>query len=163
MPEATTVTIRRMTTDASPALSSLIAEVIEALPYYNERARREEIAKYSAHSLAEYAREDPDAILVAWQDTTPVGFCISRYDDGVVWLSWFGVAASARGLGVGTKLLAALMSTLRSRNAHKLWCDTRTDNVGSQKLLERLGFVRITRLTNHWYGQDFFLWEKYPD
>lgn len=163
MTDAAAVNIDRMPAHAAEQISSLMNEVIQSLPYYNERARREETAKYTASHLVSYVSDDPDAVLVAWQEATPIGFCVSRYDDGVVWLSWFGVAASARGLGVGTRMVRALLQTLASRGAHKLWCDTRTDNKGSQIVLERMGFARIARLDNHWYGQDFFLWEKYPD
>jgi hypothetical protein len=27
---------------------------------------------------------------------------------------------------------------------------------------KRAGFRRIATLTNHWFGQDYYLWEWYP-
>lgn len=144
------------------AVAALIKVTIESLGYYNERARRAELAKYSADGLRALVAEDPQAVLVACDGSRPIGFCVSRYDDGTVWLSWFGTDARARGRGVGASLLAALAKTLPSRHAHKVWCDTRVDNTQSQSVLARAGFRRIATLTNHWYGQDFFLWEWYP-
>lgn len=144
------------------ALVALMHDTIQPLRYYNERARRAELAKYPAHALRALVAEDPQAVLVARNDSGLTGFCVSRFDDGTIWLSWFGTDARARGRGVGASLLAALALTLRSRHAHKIWCDTRTDNTPSQSVLARAGFRRIATLTNHWYGQDFFLWEWYP-
>jgi ribosomal protein S18 acetylase RimI-like enzyme len=144
------------------ALAALMRETIEPLAYYNERARRAEVAKYSADALRALMTGDPQGLLVARDDTGLVGFCVSRFDDGTIWLSWFGTAAHARGRGVGAALLAALAQTLPARHAHKIWCDSRTDNVESRTVLERAGFRRTVTLTNHWYGQDYFLWEWYP-
>lgn len=144
------------------ALVTLMRDTIQPLTYYNARARRAELAKYTAAGLRALLAEDPQAVLVAHEDAGLVGFCVSRFDDGTVWLSWFGTTARARGRGVGASLLAALAATLPSRHAHKIWCDSRTDNVESRSVLERAGFRRIATLTNHWFGQDFFLWEWVP-
>ena len=137
-------------------------ETIEPLQYYNERARREELAKYSQEGLRGLMDEEAEAVLVARFGARIVGFCVSRYDDGTVWLSWFGTSADARGKGVGSALLAALAQSLSRRRAHKIWCDTRVENVRSGAVLERAGFKRIATIANHWYGQDFHLWEWYP-
>lgn len=144
------------------AVAALMHDVIRPLAYYNERARRAELSKYSAGGLRALIAEDPQSVLVARAAGGLTGFCVSRFDDGTIWLSWFGTAAHARGRGVGAALLAALANTVPSRNAHKIWCDSRVDNMESAAVLERFGFRRIATLTNHWYGQDFFLWEWYP-
>jgi RimJ/RimL family protein N-acetyltransferase len=139
--------------------AALISRTISALPYYNDRAKREELAKYSESRLVDLAAEDSDAVLVAVDGERIIGFCVSRYDDALIWLSWFGVDESNRRRGVGKALLAALTATLPRRNAHKIWCDSRTANQASARALEQFGFRRITEVRNHWYGQDFFLWE----
>jgi ribosomal protein S18 acetylase RimI-like enzyme len=144
------------------ALVALMRDTIQPLGCYNERARRAELAKYTADGLRSLFAEDPQAVLVARDRSGLIGFCVSRYDDGTVWLSWFGTVSRARGRGVGASLLAALATTLPSRHAHKIWCDTRTDNVQSQSVLARAGFRRIATLANHWYEQDYYLWEWYP-
>lgn len=144
------------------ALAKLMRDTIEPLVYYNERAIAAELTKYTAEKLRAMAGEDPNAILVARDGDGLGGFCISRFDDGTVWLAWFGTAARVRGHGVGAALLAALAATLPSRHAHKIWCDSRVDNVESKSVLERAGYKRIATLVNHWYGQDYYLWEWYP-
>jgi ribosomal protein S18 acetylase RimI-like enzyme len=143
-------------------LAVLMRDTIQPLVYYNERAIHAELVKYSAANLRALVAEDPQAVIVARDSGGLAGFCVSRFDDGTVWLDWFGTDQRARGGGVGASLLAALASTLPSRHAHKIWCDSRVDNKESKSVLERAGFRRIATLTNHWYGQDYFLWEWYP-
>jgi ribosomal protein S18 acetylase RimI-like enzyme len=144
------------------ALAALMRETIEPLSYYNDRAIRAELTKFTSATLRALAADDPYALIVARDSEGLTGFCVSRFDDGTIWLSWFGTALRARGGGVGASLLAALAATLPSRDAHKIWCDSRTDNKESKSVLERAGYSRITTLVNHWYGQDYFLWEFYP-
>lgn len=154
-----TVTVRRMARDEAAPVAQLVRDVVTAIPYYNDRARTEELAKYLPEELVRQVEDDPDAVLVAVLDDQLVGFCISHYDDGLLWLSWFGVRADVRGQGAGSALLAAFAATARPRRAHKLWCDTRTDNLRSQSVLRKAGYRQICTLSNHWYGQDFILWE----
>lgn len=144
------------------ALAALMRDTIQPLAYYNDRAIRAELGKYTADRLRSLIAEDPHAILVARDISGLVGFCVSRFDDGTIWLSWFGTASRARGRGIGGALLASLAGTLPARHAHKIWCDSRTDNKESKSVLERAGYRRIATLSNHWYGQDYFLWEFYP-
>ena len=144
------------------ALATLMHDIIEPLTYYNEPARLAELARYTPAALRSLVADDPRNVLVARDGSGLTGFCVSHYDDGTVWLSWFGTDPRARGRGVAAALLAALAKTLPSRHAHKVWCDTRVDNTPSQSVLVRAGFRRIATLTNHWFGQDYFLWEWYP-
>jgi ribosomal protein S18 acetylase RimI-like enzyme len=156
------LTVSPMQPEEADAVALIVRSIIPTLHYYNERAKQEEVAKYSEGELRGMSREDPASILVARIGGRVVGFCLSRYDDGLIWLSWFGVVPGNRKQGLGRALLDALAATLHERKAHKIWCDTRTDNVRSQQVLEAAGFKRITQIANHWYGQDFILWEWYP-
>jgi ribosomal protein S18 acetylase RimI-like enzyme len=144
------------------ALAALMRGTIERLTYYNEPAISSELSKYSAEKLRTRIAGDSQSVIVARDANGVVGFCVSRFDDGTIWLDWFGTELRARGRGIGGALLTALAATLASRNAHKIWCDSRTDNTESKSVLERAGYRRITTLTNHWFGQDYFLWEWYP-
>lgn len=152
--------VRRMRDSEAPETAELIAGIIGPLSYYNERARREELAKYNADKLISMIAGDADAVLLAEAGNRLLGFAISYYDDGLLWLSWFGVASNARGQGAGRRLLTAVEESAPRRDAHKVWCDTRTENVESARVLTNAGYTRICELADHWYGQDFFLWEK---
>jgi len=153
-------TIRPMASAEAFELSSLIAEVVSTLTYYNDAARRSEIEKYSASSLLEYIEEDADSVLIALSDEKIIGFCLTYYDDGLIWLSWIGVHSDFRRYGIAQKLLLEMEKTVRKRGAHKIWCDCRTVNEPSKKLLTELGYRKICTVENHWYGQDFIPWEK---
>lgn len=154
------IKIAQMNVNQSIEVSDLVRSVIAPLTYYTKKARRAETAKYTADELERMRREDPDSVLVAIQGSKIIGFCLSRYDDGLIWLAWFGVDKNYRGLGVGQKLLGALEATVRKRGGHKLWCDCRTTNTESKRLLIAAGFTPTGLLRNHWFGQDFILWDK---
>ena len=154
------VEIMPMAAEEAATASELIGSLIQSLSYYNERARTEEVNKYTAPQLMEQISEDPDSVLLAKENEEIVGFCISKYDDGLIWLSWFGVLSNHRKQGIGEKMLVALEESVHRRRSHKIWCDTRSVNVNAQSVLRKAGFVKIASLENHWYGQDFFLWEK---
>lgn len=140
--------------------SDLIKSVISPLQYYSEAAKYAECAKYTPEGLDELVAGDHYSVLVARTTSNLIGFCISRYDDGVIWLAWFGVETKHRRGGVGSALLQQLEVTARARNCTKIWCDTRTENTGSQRVLERAGYSRLCTLKDHWYGHDYHLWEK---
>jgi RimJ/RimL family protein N-acetyltransferase len=156
-------TITRLSPADTDIVSTLVASVIQPLTYYNARARNEEIAKYSSVNLQAMIAEDPDSVLIAVVNNEPAGFCISKYDDGLIWLSWFGTTERFKRKGIGKNLLRALENTVGTRRAHKIWCDTRTDNLASQSVLKEAGFTRVGHFTNHWYGHDYFIWEKYVE
>jgi ribosomal protein S18 acetylase RimI-like enzyme len=141
------------------ALAALMRATIEPLTYYNAPAIAAELRKYTADSLRARAEHDPLAVLVSRDAAGLTGFCVSRYDDATIWLDWFGVATRARGQGLGGALLAALKDTLPARGAHKIWCDSRTENVESRATLDRAGFRCLVTLSDHWYHQAYFLWE----
>ena len=141
--------------------SKLIRKVISGLEIYNVRARRVEMSKYTPVGLTQMQAEDESSVMIAILEKRPVGFCLSRYDDGVIWLAWFGVLGDCRRMGVGAALLDALERTVPRRKCHKIWCDTRASNLPSQRLLKKVGFRRLCKLAEHWYGQDFYLWEKF--
>lgn len=150
-----------MLPEEAAVTSELIRNVIAPLSYYSEDARESEMAKYSVNGLRELVSDDEYAVIVARRDDDIVGFCISRYDDGLIWLAWFGVRADRRGTGADVVLLRALDDSARARGCVKIWCDTRTENLRSQRVLERVGYRMVCTLTKHWYGHDFHIWEKY--
>jgi ribosomal protein S18 acetylase RimI-like enzyme len=144
------------------ALVALMHRTIAPLSYYNQAAINAELAKYTPDELRARVAADPLAALVARDGNQLLGYCVSCWDNGTIYLDWYGTDPRVRGRGIGAALLAALAGTLPSRRAHKIWCDSRTDNKESNTVLERAGYRRIATLENHWYGQDYFLWECYP-
>jgi ribosomal protein S18 acetylase RimI-like enzyme len=146
--------------DEPERLSDLFRTIVDALPYYNERAKRSELAKYTADRLRQSASVDPGAVLVARVDGKLAGFIINNLDDETIWLSWFGVDIALRERGVGSSLLKALDRRALSLGVHKIWCDSRAENLESKIALAKHGFRQICTIPDHWYRQDFILWQK---
>lgn len=152
--------IAHMEDHDAESLNLLFRRVVEALPYYNQTAKQTELRKYSATLLREAAQTDPGSVLVAKIGPELVGFCLSENDDGLIWLAWFGVHPKFRRQGIGAALLDKLEDVARSAQSHKIWCDCRTENETSKVSLRNNGYVELCTVRNHWYGQDFILWEK---
>ena len=142
-------------------LSNLFLEIINALPYYNGLAKQTEAKKYTPAELLKKLEEDAKSIIAVKEKEQIVAFCFSRFDDYTIWLEWFGVAPSSRGQKLSNILLQKLEASAQERNCHKIWCDSRTENQQSVNVLTRNGYEKVTLLRNHWYGQDFFLWQKF--
>jgi ribosomal protein S18 acetylase RimI-like enzyme len=143
------------------ALGKVFLEVLDAIPYYNELAKEHEGKKYGYEELCRKVEEDPKSILVIKEGENIVAFCLSRFDDFTIWLEWFGVMKPYRGKSLSHLLLTKLEESARARHCHKIWCDTRTENEISIHILKRNGYQNIALLRNHWYSQDFFLWQKF--
>ena len=155
-----TIQIGRMIAAEAESVATVIRHEISAVSYYSAEARQAEFEKHSAELLQAMIQDDPDSVLIARAGVTTIGFCVSYRDDGPIWLAWFGVVANWRRRGVGRALLNALEATVHPRGCHKIWCDCRTNNLESKATLERCGYRMLCEVHNHWYGHDYFLWEK---
>jgi hypothetical protein len=60
------------------ALSILFRRIVDSLPYYNDVAKRAEIAKYSSELLRESVAKNPNSVLVARDGHELVGFCFNE-------------------------------------------------------------------------------------
>ena len=154
------IALRKATEKDAAPLATAIENLINGIPYYNPLAKQHEIARYSAAALALKIKEDPYAVILACNENEIAGFCISRFDDYTIWLEWFGVTEKYRGAGITKQLLHALEKTVAERECHKIWCDCRTSNQAAIHLLGNTGYTQMVTVKNHWYGQDFILWEK---
>lgn len=149
-----------MAPDEAGSVAALIQAVIAGLDFYNERARATETGIYTAAYLAAALTDDPDAVLVAEHEGLLAGFCVSRFDDDLIWLSWFGAAPGMVRSGIGSALLTELHARRSAAGVHKIWCDSRTDNHASRSCLARAGYREICTISDHWYRQDYVLLER---
>jgi ribosomal protein S18 acetylase RimI-like enzyme len=159
-PSVAEITVRAGAKGDIDDIVSLFRNVLKTIPYYNALAKKEEHSKYNVKSLEEKLREDKYSVLVARSDSALLGFAFSHFDDYLIWLDWFAVNPRLLRLGIGSAILEKLVETAPERKAHKVWCDTRTTNEPSKATLRKNGFREIAELKNHWYGQDFILWER---
>jgi len=143
-----------------PRVAAAISTTIASIPYYNDLAKASEIDKYKADDIEAKISEETHSVIVARMGDEIVGFCLTKFDDNLIWIEWFGVACEYRGSGIAGQLLDAMEATVKERKCHKVWCDTRTSNRESAHILTKRGYKKIATISNHWYGQDFILWEK---
>ncbi len=95
------------------------------------------------------ARSSPDGTIVGWVALSP--YSARRVYAGVAWESVY-IAASARGLGIGRALLAALIEASEASGVWALMAGVLAENVASLALHERAGFQRIG--VQHRLGRD---------
>ncbi len=154
------ISVRPATRRDLPGVVSLFLEVLRQIPYYNELTKRDEPGKYTLEKLRARLRDDGYSVTVAEDESGLLGFAFTRFDDHVIWIEWFGVSPGSRRHGVGSAILQELVRTAPARSSHKVWCDSRTTNEPVRATFRRNGFREVARLENHWYGQDFILWER---
>ena len=141
-------------------IAVLFARVVEPLDIYSQAARSDEIAKFSHAELQRRTADDARAISLAFVNNTLAGFAITEDQRGPIWINWYGVNPDVRGHGVGRAILQHMITSAPERGGTRIWCDTRTNNVGSIALLREVGFTQLCELKNHWHGQDFYLWAR---
>jgi ribosomal protein S18 acetylase RimI-like enzyme len=148
--------------DELNSIHRMFSATLRVLPYYSSVAKKDELAKYTVSKLKSNLKADQNSILLAKEASGDiVGFCFSHFDDYTIWLDWIVVERRSRKKGVGKELLEVLFRTAIKRKAHKIWCDCRTSNFPSRALLSSYGFEKIAVIKNHWYCQDFILWQKF--
>lgn len=155
--------IRRPKDIEIPEVRECFLDVLREIPYYNTIAKKDEAQKYTVSKLKDKLAKDRYSVLCAFTNNNKdvVGFLFNHFDDYTIWLDWIGVRKDQRKKGIAKQLLADLFRTAGVRGCHKVWCDCRTTNEPSKAALAKAGFRRIAEIRNHWYGQDFILWERF--
>jgi ribosomal protein S18 acetylase RimI-like enzyme len=89
---------------------------------------------------------DPDLFLVAESDGKIIGSVIGGFDGRRGLVYHFAVAASFRGMGVGTRLMDELESRLRSKGCLKCYLLVTLDNSEAESYYQRRGWKRMDDL-----------------
>lgn len=154
------LTISKMSTGEEVELFQLFSEITRTIPYYNDLAKEEEIEAYNPTSLLSKIDAFPSSILTFKVDNKIIGYCFSHLDCYTLWIDWFGVHKDFRRKGYARSLLINLETIAKDNKCHKIWCDSRSNNIQSISLFKSLGYEIITEIKNHWYKQDFVLLQK---
>ena len=154
------IRVSAATNEELPRVLRWFRAMLDEIPYYNAIAKRDERAKHTISYLRDKLRADRYAVLVARDGSRILGFTISRFDDHLIWLEWLVVNSDSRRRGVASALIQKLIETAPKRNAHKIWCDTRTTNEPAKSTFRKNGFREIAEVKNHWYHEDYILWER---
>jgi RimJ/RimL family protein N-acetyltransferase len=142
-------------------VAALFRYVVSQLPDYNEAAKQSALSTYHTPTLQGMISSGKAVVLTAKYNDQCIGFCISQQDRGIMWLAWYGVHPHWRRQGVGGALLDTLGLRVREQGMHKIWTNCRPTSQAARRTLGRAGFEEICLLSNHWYGQDYLLLQKY--
>ncbi|MBP9822159.1 MAG: GNAT family N-acetyltransferase [Candidatus Pacebacteria bacterium] len=145
-----------------PKIYEFMKNVIISIPYYSDEAKLEEPKQFEPEIISKNLTEiESKCLYVVAKDGDKIaGVLNGYYGGGVIWGNWLGVGKEYRRQGVAQKMIEYMEAESRKLGCHKFWCDTRTDNLEVIALQEKLGYIKVGELKDHWYHLDFYLWEK---
>src|SRR3989344_1777408 len=143
-----------------PFIYPLIKRVIYGTPYYPPEGKKMESSKYTPAGLKEKLESKSWLVLVAKNKNQIAGFLSGYFDYGVFWVDWIGVDEEYRRQGLAIKIMKELETIAGRNKVHKIWLDTIIANKEAISMFTSLGFKKIANLKNHWYHDDFYLWER---
>jgi len=159
--DMTATEVRLANAEDAEEVAKLFASVIRSLPYYTEEAKLEEIAALRSDEVDAIVEDRGSLLLVSTLSRKLIGACLLRRNEGGVWwLAWIVTDPGFRGRRVASALIAEAKTLIRNAGGHKIWCDCRTTNEPSRRMLAQNGFLSLCEINNHWHKQDFILWES---
>lgn len=153
--------IKYVTTAEALVVSELLQKVVSKATVYNQLAREDQIKKYTPEYLTQLIESDAKSVAGSYIEGKLVGFVIAVDQSGPIWIEWICIDEAARGKHVGENLITFCLAEAKGRGCNKYWCDTRTENIPAVNLFTKMGFEQKCELKSHWYGQDFYIWEKF--
>jgi dTDP-4-amino-4,6-dideoxy-D-galactose acyltransferase len=124
--------------------------------FFDERFDRAAAADlYRRWLRASLAGELADLAYVAEAGGEPAGYITGRTDPATatVAIGLLGLAERARGKGLGTRLVAALLAGASGAGAERITVVTQGRNVQAQRLYQRAGFrTERVELWYHWWS-----------
>ena len=136
------IKISLATTKDIPALSRFYQSIIRESPYYSEVAIKEELKRFSIKNLTKEFCDKDNLYLIAKLGNEIVGARNGYREAGMFWSDWGVVHASNRCHGISRPLMAFFENKLKKEGAHKIWCDSRTNNKESILSLKSFGFKK---------------------
>src|SRR3972149_4476255 len=111
--------------------SKVAKKIINKVPYYSLKAKKWETKNFESSRISKNLKDKSKIHVVAKEKRKIIGFLSGYFYAGTFWVDWIGV--------------------LR---------ESRTNNKEAISLFKKLGYKKIVLLKNHWYGHDFYIWQK---
>lgn len=105
---------------------------------------------WSERSVASELDNPLSLWLVALDGDTTVGYIGSQTVLDETDMMNVAVAPSHRQMGIGAKLVTALIAALQERGSRSLTLEVRASNQNAQKLYAKLGFTQVGRRPNYY-------------
>lgn len=125
--------------------------------YHGRRATEDEIATALAELPSDDLAEPYGLLLVACADGVPRGCVGLRFlPEQMGEVTRLFVVRTARGRGLGARLMQALEVAARGRGLTRLRLDTRSDLVEARRLYARLGYREVAPFNSSPYAEHWF-------
>jgi len=151
------ITIRAVPVDAPDATVLLRSYLGEMVDRYHGRPMP---ASAVDEALADEPADDVAVLLVAYRDSQAVG-CVGLRpaEPPAGEITKMYVSPSARRLGIGRQLLAAVEQAARDRGLRTLRLDTRNDLTEARAMYANAGYAEIPphrerRYADHWFAKN---------
>jgi GNAT superfamily N-acetyltransferase len=147
------ISIRPCAVDSPEAVALVRSYMTEMVDRYYGRPMP---ASLVDEALADEPADDVAVLLVAYREGTAAG-CVGLRAAGEITKMY--VAPTARRLGLGRRLLAAVEDAARDRGLRSLRLDTRKDLVEARALYAACGYAEIPpqherQYADHWFAKD---------
>jgi ribosomal protein S18 acetylase RimI-like enzyme len=133
--------IRKVTKDDLPRIFELEKEAFEP-------------DHYPLFVLRQLYDISPDLIFVAVNEDNQIkGYCFGAidYDNKIGWVFALAVNKPAQKKKIGERITIALLTALKNKNVTAIKLTTTPDNSGAIYLYEKLGFKKVTEVTNYYF------------
>ncbi|SDG46378.1 GNAT family N-acetyltransferase [Pelagibacterium luteolum] len=137
-----------------------LMDLIDSMPYYGERFKAYEKARFDRTFLRTLMAIDPWHVLLLETDGKTGGFLISGPANGTIFQFWSAIYPDFRGTPLGRFGMEAFISHWDNNRFHKASTYTRPDNRPALVLLKRFGYQQVAHLEDHIFGEDYFVMER---
>ncbi|GGA47382.1 GNAT family N-acetyltransferase [Pelagibacterium lentulum] len=137
-----------------------LMELIDSMPYYNNRFKTYEKARLDKSFLRTLVEIDPWHVLLLEMDGQTGGFLISGPSNGTIFQYWSAIFPQFRGTPLGRFGMEAFISHWDNSRFHKASTYTRPDNRPALALLKRYGYKQVAHLEQHIFGEDYLVMER---
>lgn len=139
---------------------SELMDLIDSMPYYGERFKAYEKARFDKTFLRTLLELDPWHILLLEMNGVTGGFLISGPANGTIFQYWSAIYPAYRGTPLGRFGMDAFISHWDNSRFHKASTYTRPDNRPALVLLRRYGYKEVAHLEDHIFGEDYLVMER---
>ncbi len=154
-PAASGVAVRGFQPSDLDALQRIASEAYRDTRFwYDERFTREQAASLYREWIAKSCRGGDESVLVVEDDGHVKGFVTCSFEnESIGRIGLLGVAAEARGAGVGRALVDAALAQCHANGRREVRVVTQVRNIAAQRLYQACGFR--TQLVHLWYHKWF--------
>lgn len=104
--------------------------------------------------IAELSTLYPETFLVAEEDSEVLGYVVAQMDHDQAHVLSIAVREDCRRRHVGSRLMRALLKTLRMNGIESVLLEVRDSNSAAKALYEKLGFQLVGRLRGYYEDEE---------